>query len=75
MENCSGHDPTLTDTTGQVEIIFLPPNCTSVYQPLDQGIISTLKTIYKREMLIEFVKAYDNFDELQAQASEVKLLK
>ena len=75
MDNCSGHDPTLTDPTGQVEIIFLPPNCTSVYQPLDQGIISTLKTIYKREMLSEFVKAYDNFDELQAQASEVKLLK
>nr|CAH0104760.1 unnamed protein product [Daphnia galeata] len=68
MDNCSGHDPTLTDPTGQVEIIFLPPNCTSVYQPLDQWIISTLKTIYKRKCSV----TYDNFDELQAQASEAK---
>jgi hypothetical protein len=64
-----------------VEIIFLPPNCTLVYQPLDQGIISTLKTLlwmqtllqkHKSEMLSEFVNAYDNFDELQAKASQVK---
>jgi len=37
MDNCSGHDLTLTDPLGQVSVFLFPPNCTSVYQPLDQG--------------------------------------
>ena len=27
---------------------FLPPNCTSVYQPLDQGIVANFKLLYRR---------------------------
>lgn len=37
MDNCSGHDLTLSDPLGQVSVFLFPPNCTSVYQPLDQG--------------------------------------
>jgi len=33
-----------------VEIMFLPPNSTSRYQPLDQGIISALKVHYKKSL-------------------------
>jgi hypothetical protein len=73
MDNCSGHDMALTDPEGQVEVILFPPNCTSVYQPLDQGIISALKTLYKREMLAEFVEAYGKYEELQRLASEVAI--
>ncbi|EFX67751.1 hypothetical protein DAPPUDRAFT_63746, partial [Daphnia pulex] len=71
MDNCSGHDPSCADPTGQVEIIFFPPNCTSVFQPLDQGIITTLKTLYKREMLSSFAAAYEKFEELQELAKKV----
>ena len=48
-----------------------PQNCTSIYQPIDQGIITTLKTLYKREMLSSFAVAYDKFDELQELAKKV----
>ena len=71
MDNCSGHDPSCIDPTGQVEIIFSPPNCTAVYQPLDQGIIMTLKTYYKKEMLNLFAVAYDKFEELHELAKKV----
>jgi hypothetical protein len=71
MDNCSSHEPSCIDPTGQVEIIFFPPNCTSVYQPLDQGIITTLKTFYKKEMLNLFAVAYDKFEELQELAKKV----
>ncbi|EFX68993.1 hypothetical protein DAPPUDRAFT_114086 [Daphnia pulex] len=68
----AGHDPSCVDPTGQVEIIFSPPNCTSVFQPLDQGIITTLKTLYKREMLSSFVASYEKFEELQELAKKAK---
>ena len=32
-------------------IVFLPPNFTSVVQPLDQGIIASLKVWYKKKLL------------------------
>lgn len=40
MDNCSGHDVTLEDPLGQVEVQLFPPNSTYVYQPLDQGNMS-----------------------------------
>lgn len=30
-----------------IKLICLPPNCTSVVQPLDQGIIKSFKTLYR----------------------------
>ena len=31
-----------------VQIVFLPPNTTSLIQPMDQGVIATLKAFYRR---------------------------
>jgi hypothetical protein len=36
------------DSLTNVKVHFLPPNCTSVIQPLDQGIIHAFKNIYKK---------------------------
>jgi len=36
---------------------FLPPNCTSVYQPCDQGIINMLKVRYRKRWLEALVRA------------------
>ncbi|GFR29440.1 tigger transposable element-derived protein 1 [Trichonephila clavata] len=33
-----------------VKIVFLPPNCTSLIQPLDQGVIQTLKMYDTRQL-------------------------
>ncbi|KAE8204004.1 hypothetical protein CF327_g7740 [Tilletia walkeri] len=46
LDNASSHDPSVE--TQNVEVIFLPPNTTSVIQPLDQGIIRSLKVHYRR---------------------------
>ena len=62
MDNFSGHDKTYTDPTGQVSIHFFPPNSTSIHQPLDQGIISILKTQYKKILLSRTMEAYDNIE-------------
>ena len=43
-----------------------------MHQPLDQGIISTLKADYKKRMLTKFIKARDNIEELTRQAEKAK---
>lgn len=36
---------------GQFKTIFLPPNVTSLLQPMDQGVIETMKRHYRRQLL------------------------
>ena len=40
-------------------MVFLPPNVTSVTQPLDQGITTSFKIQYKKELL-QWVLAHDD---------------
>ncbi|XP_057381568.1 jerky protein homolog-like [Daphnia carinata] len=71
MDSCSGHDKTIIDPTGQVSTYYFPPNVTSIYQLLDQGIIAALKTRYMSKMLAKLVESYDNFEALQLQAEQI----
>lgn len=72
VDNCSGHDPSCVDPLGQVSIFYFPPNVTSVYQPLDQGIIAAFKTNYKREMITKLVEAYAQGENIQEEARNAK---
>jgi hypothetical protein len=51
--------------------MFFSPNTTSIYQPLDQGIIAVIKTRYKTRQLTKMVNAAENFDELQVGAEKL----
>lgn len=53
IDNFSGHTTglELAPPPPNVKIQFLPPNATSRYQPLDQGIIASFKAHYKRQWL------------------------
>ena len=46
----------LTNAHPNVEVLFLPPNATSLIQPLDQGIIKAFKAHYTREL---YSKAFE----------------
>jgi hypothetical protein len=41
-------------------LVFLPPNVTSVFQPLDQGIIASFKILYKKKLLRWVLSQYDD---------------
>ncbi|XP_042229138.1 tigger transposable element-derived protein 1-like isoform X1 [Homarus americanus] len=54
MDNAPGHDPELASTLEArfdfVKVLFLPPNTTSVMQPMDQNVISNFKKLYMKMM-------------------------
>ena len=57
VDNCPAH-PSI-DNLVSTELIFLPPNTASKLQPMDQGIIRSLKSHYKMMSLKKLVEAIE----------------
>ena len=55
VDNCTAHPH--VSTLKNIQLGFLPPNTTSLIQPMDQGIIKNLKTLYRKE-LVHMTLAY-----------------
>ncbi|XP_062541743.1 jerky protein homolog-like [Armigeres subalbatus] len=51
----------LESEDGLISVVFLPPNCTSEGQPMDQGVINAIKKRYKKKLLLNVVLAADEF--------------
>ena len=53
LDNCSAHldEEELISDDGEISTKFLPPNVTSLIQPMDQGVLQTLKKRYKKTLL------------------------
>ena len=60
FDGFSGHNDGVTDPMGQVTIFKSPPNVTSIFQPLDQGVIAALKVKYKSNLLSRLVETAGN---------------
>ncbi|CAB1112838.1 unnamed protein product [Ectocarpus sp. CCAP 1310/34] len=64
-DNCPGHKIKSNDP--QIVIIFLPPEITSVYQPMDMGILFVLKCRYKTEMVARLADLIEDWDTVRAR--------
>lgn len=51
LDNCSAHRLDGSVKLTNVELKFFPPNCTSLIQPLDQGVINSVKYAYRSRLL------------------------
>ena len=71
VDGFSGHDDSCKDPLGQVKVFKFPPNVTSIYQPLDQGVIAALKVGYKSRLLGRLLETADRYDELQVLAKHL----
>ncbi len=57
LDNAPAHPSTevLQSKDGKVKSMFLPPNTTSILQPMDQGILEATKRLYKKSLLRHIV--------------------
>lgn len=58
MDNCPAHTAGTLDIAN-TEVKFLPPNTTSKLQPLDGGIIRTLKAHYRRRQALRTLQQFN----------------
>lgn len=58
LDNCPAHPQVeqLTSDDKKIRCMFLPANTTSLIQPMDQGVIYTVKRLYKKKLLHEILE-------------------
>lgn len=70
MDNCKPHPTWLENLHPKVRVVFLPPNTTSLVQPLDQEIIATVKTKYQHTVFLDLLRATESNVELQQMVED-----
>ena len=67
IDNSTNHSANLLKMYPHIQSVFLPPNTTSMLQPLDQGIIATFKSFYLRSILRNLTSAFvENGDNINS---------
>jgi hypothetical protein len=54
VDNCPAH--TVLEKLQNIKLVFLPANTTSMLQPMDQGVIRSLKCHYRRLILLRMIE-------------------
>ena len=73
MDNCGSHRKYLVDSREQVTIFTLPPNCTSLHQPMDMGIIAVWNSHYRHTLLRDMIIIMETREEWKRMAIVNKL--
>jgi hypothetical protein len=59
LDQCAAH-PQDASYLKNVKVVFFTPNCTSILQPLDQGIIRSFKHYYRKQLLRKTIYMIDH---------------
>ncbi|XP_021695234.1 tigger transposable element-derived protein 4-like [Aedes aegypti] len=59
VDNCTAHPKIFLEKLKSIKLVFFPPNATSVLQPLDLGIIKSLKHYYRYELVKERIHSME----------------
>ena len=59
LDNCPAHPKIISDLI-HIKLFYLPPNTTSVMQPMDAGVIHNFKSHYRRRLAQRRLFAYDS---------------
>ncbi len=64
VDNCSSHAVKRDLALSNVKVEFFPANTTSVSQPMDMGIIRSIKAAYRKRLLEKIVRSLTNTGEM-----------
>lgn len=76
LDNCSAHpsEDELVSHNKKIVAKFLPPNVTSLIQPMDQGVLELLKRLYRRKLLEKLVLRNDEGISIKDFAKSINML-
>ena len=74
MDNAGCHPEDMTSKYSNIKVIFLPPNTTSVLQPLDLGIIKNFKVYYRKLLLHHILTKIEECDSANEVVKSVTIL-
>ena len=62
LDNAPSHPDAsnISSSDGKITCSYLPPNTTSLIQPMDQGVLENIKSLYRREFLLKVVSEEEN---------------
>lgn len=55
LDNAPGHPDDLVSDDKQITVMYMPPNCTPLMQPMDQHVIQAVKLYYRKKLLKKIV--------------------
>lgn len=64
LDNAPSHPKCMEDWAENIEVVFLPPNTTSLIQPMDQTVIKTFKAYYQRRTMKQLINGTVGPDKL-----------
>lgn len=73
LDNAPSHPSEEQLKSGEIRVMFLPPNVTSLIQPMDQGVLENLKRNYRRLLLEQILDQVDNGCNLVDCLKEINL--
>ncbi|XP_054710184.1 tigger transposable element-derived protein 4-like, partial [Uloborus diversus] len=59
IDNCPAHPKAAANNLTAIKLEFLPPNTTSIMQPMDQGIIKNLKVHYRKRVVLKILQCLE----------------
>ncbi|KAG7164919.1 Tigger transposable element-derived protein 1-like 12 [Homarus americanus] len=75
LDNAPGHSPLLLDRHPNVKVVFLPPNTTSILQPMDQELICNVKAAFstkKFKLLNDYTNTREELRNLSDTTTDSK---
>ena len=71
VDNCTAHrdEAQLVSDCGNIFVCFFPPNVTSLIQPLDQGVLRSMKCLYRNNFMMKLLMSKESPIEFQKSFS------
>src|SRR6266516_4411090 len=74
VDNVSSHQLGENEVLSNIRLHFLPPNTTAHLQPIDQGIIHSFKSNYRKFLCKDRIDAFDQFQEHGTEIPTLNIL-